>query len=274
MGSATILLVGGTHGLFAGPAQPQTPFSDIFTSKAYAQAATNTASMNRFESAPAGGETFPGSGAYLVDGQQAMSAAIQAGQKQMADKKIDAFRLEAIPPEWTDAEDAYLKYIRTDRYPKGLKGEYPDGSFVWGPKLNDTKIEDYADVDGGKVTTKYLDKGGIQEFKKNGKEVVSSSQAAIELISGQLRVGDSKVINKGKSAVGMAGDQDDTLAPTYAAFDKVSNTPNGNHFAENKTGQYVAQAMDRNGNVSEAAGNLTTKYKNAHYENATKHNIP
>ncbi len=62
-------------------------------SMAAAQIQTQNVSIPEYDDLPTTGETYPGSGVYLVDGADSMNGTVRADQKAMADMKIDVGRL-------------------------------------------------------------------------------------------------------------------------------------------------------------------------------------
>jgi hypothetical protein len=73
----------------------------------------------------------------------------------------------------------------------------------------------------------------------------------------------------------MSGDFGDTLAPTYFAFQRVSNTQAGDNPAQDRRGQQVTQTIDRNGVVgNDPSKSVMTGTNIVQFVNETKHNIP
>jgi len=80
-------------------------------------------------------------------------------------------------------------------------------------------------------------------------------------------------VNFHPACIPMSGDFGDTLAPTYYAFQGVSNTQAGDHNATDRTGQTVTATIDRNGVVGDDPSKGTIAGVNlVHFEN--NHNIP
>src|SRR5438045_5365153 len=78
---------------------------------------------------------------------------------------------------------------------------------------------------------------------------VTNGLLTVELISGFIQVGEKDFVKFHTACIAMSGDAGDTLAPTYFAFQKVSNTQAGDHPAPDRTGQQVTETIDRNGNT-------------------------
>jgi len=104
---------------------------------------------------------------------------------------------------------------------------------------------------------------------------VTNGLLTVELISGFIQVGDADFSKFHPACIPMSGDFGDTLAPTYFAFQGVSNTQAGDHNAPDRTGQKVIETIDRNGKTgTDAAMGNMAGVNLVHYEPATKHNIP
>src|SRR5207237_6069841 len=104
---------------------------------------------------------------------------------------------------------------------------------------------------------------------------VTNGLLTVELISGFIQVGDADFVKYHPACIPMSGDFGDTSAPTYFAFQGVSNTQAGDHNSPDRTGQKVIETIDRNGKVGTdpSKGNITG-VNLVHYEPQTKHNIP
>jgi hypothetical protein len=72
----------------------------------------------------------------------------------------------------------------------------------------------------------------------------------------------------------MSGDFGDTNAPTYFAFQSVSNTQAGDHPAQNRQNQYATQTITNNGTVGNDASKQSAADQLVYFEPTTKHNIP
>jgi hypothetical protein len=110
---------------------------------------------------------------------------------------------------------------------------------------------------------------------RNNPFFVTNGLLTVELISGFIQVGENDFTQYRPACIPMSGDFGDQLAPTYFAFQDVSNTQAGDHDAPNRVGQRVIETIDRNGvtgtdpSKSAMAGITITQYISD-----TKHNIP
>src|SRR6478672_6861172 len=107
-------------------------------------------------------------------------------------------------------------------------------TWFWGPAPNTPGlIEPNKESPGGKRLVQYFDKSRMEINNPAGNPndpfFVTNGRLTVELISGQMAVGDHQTVVRPPSTLNMSGDAGDVLAPTYAAFAGVSNTPLGDH---------------------------------------------
>ena len=104
---------------------------------------------------------------------------------------------------------------------------------------------------------------------------VTNGLLTVELISGFIQVGEKDFTRYRPACTPMSGDFGDNIAPTYFAFQKVSNTQAGDHPATDKRGQRVTETIDRNGVVgTDASKSVMTGTNFVQFVPETKHNIP
>src|SRR5207344_629264 len=105
--------------------------------------------------------------------------------------------------------------------------------------------EKYVDAPTGTGTrlVQYFDKSRMEINNPNGDQnspfYVTNGLLTIELISGQMQIGDNSFVNRYSAHIPISGDTDDANAPTYASFLTVSNTRRGDHPQPNRIGQFV-----------------------------------
>lgn len=146
-------------------------------------------------------------------------------------------------------------------------------TFLWGPEPFTAGVqEDYAEAPGGKRLVQYFDKSRMEITKPDGDKsspyYVTNGLIARELMSGQLQLGDNKFETRAPSTIGVAGDADDTNGPTYKVLGGFTAP------ASNALNQPIAKAVDRAGNLRDAAGEFgqyNVTYTN--FEPLTGHNI-
>jgi hypothetical protein len=151
-------------------------------------------------------------------------------------------------------------------------------SWYWGPAPGMIVREPYADAPGGTRLVQYFDKSRMEINNPNGdkssKFFVTNGLLSIELISGKMAVGNNRYETRTPAAIPLASDGDDPVGPTYASFLGVSNTPAGDHPAPDRTGQNVTATLNRAGTVGNDPARALEATKIAHFEPATKHNVP
>jgi len=170
-------------------------------------------------------------------------------------------------------------WSRTDRV---VKEERVSRTWFWGPGPNSLGLlEQYNESTAGnqRRLVQYFDKSRMEvndpAGDRNAPFFVTNGLLTVELISGFIQVGNDAFTQYRPACIPMSGDFGDMLAPTYFAFQDVSNTQAGNNDAPDRTGQVVTQTIDRNGVV----GNDPSKANIpgitlTHYISDTKHNIP
>jgi hypothetical protein len=97
-------------------------------------------------------------------------------------------------------------------------------SWLWGPGGFKTDAgETYEEGQNGRRLVQYYDKARL-ELTTSGRGPTSGLLAK-ELMTGQLQLGDNKFEQRGPSSISVAGDPDDTLAPTYADLGLLFERP-------------------------------------------------
>jgi hypothetical protein len=154
-------------------------------------------------------------------------------------------------------------------------------SYYWGPgpgydRLVHSFYEEYDEGPNGMRLVQYFDKSRMEINNPGGDKsspfYVTNGLLAIEMITGQIQVGNKRFITHYPANINLASDVDDIslTTPTYASFRSVYYMPPPG----NRVGQLVTETINRLGQVG--AGTWAAKYgvKYAHQEAATKHNIP
>ncbi len=145
-------------------------------------------------------------------------------------------------------------------------------SFYWGPNPGLATYEDYAQGVGGKRLVQYFDKSRMEINNPTADPAnpfyVTNGLLTVELISGQMQVGDNEFLYRYPANIDLASDPDDANAPTYASFrGLLLDNADTTGATEN---EYIA----RDGTVGNDPRYATYKVTDTHYEAATKHNIP
>ncbi len=155
-------------------------------------------------------------------------------------------------------------------------------TWFWGPGPNTPGlIEQYNEDPSGKKqrVVQYFDKSRMELNNPLANPsqpfFVTNGLLTVELISGYIQLGDKDFVQYRPACIPMSGDFGTTLAPTYASFQKVSNTQAGDHNAPNRTGQNATDTIDNAGNVGNDPSKANVpNVKYVYYEPTTKHNIP
>ena len=149
-------------------------------------------------------------------------------------------------------------------------------TWFWGPTAGKAMTEEYTNSPGGKRQVQYFDKSRMEinnpSADKNSAFYVTNGLLTIELMSGRMSVGDNQVIERYPANIGMTGDSNDNLAPTYAVFATASNAGIDRR-AQDRTAQDITEAMSGAGfRTKDATKGGKAKY--AKYVPETGHNIP
>src|SRR5215203_552514 len=103
-------------------------------------------------------------------------------------------------------------------------------TWFWGPEPRAAAQEQYLDAPGGTQTrlVQYFDKSRMEindpNADPNAVFFVTNGLLTIELISGQMQIGNNAFIDRYSAQIAISGDTDDANAPTYSSFLAVSNT--------------------------------------------------
>ena len=156
-----------------------------------------------------------------------------------------------------------------------------DRSWTWGPSALSEGMEPYADApDGsGQRLVEYFDKARMEindsKADPTGKWFVTNGLLTVELISGRVQLGNSKFEDRKPADIPIASDGDDTNAPTYASFGRVSNTSAGAQPQPDSTGKYATGRINKAGQVTQdTSKNNLALAKIVYYEKSTGHNVP
>ena len=156
--------------------------------------------------------------------------------------EIDPARL--APPAYVPAFD------RTRARIDQLVGEgLVARTWIWGPGGNTDPIQEpYAEAVNGRRVVQYFDKTRMEltypALADSSPWAVTTGLLVVELVSGQLQVGDDVFATRAPAPVNIAGDPDDPAGPTYATFGTLLDQP---PLADD---QVITQVVDRAGNVT------------------------
>ncbi|NOK61142.1 MAG: hypothetical protein GFH27_549307n125 [Chloroflexi bacterium AL-W] len=146
-------------------------------------------------------------------------------------------------------------------------------SWMWGPRGLMARAENYTQSQSGMRQVEYFDKARMEINNPSGDEdsswFVTTGLLVVELVSGQMQIGDNNFVNRAPADIPIAGDADDANAPTYASFVNLIVEPTGD-----RTGQAVDEMIDRSGRISDYTGSQSSEIHLAHFVPETGHNIP
>ncbi|HMA36459.1 MAG TPA: hypothetical protein VKY74_18525, partial [Chloroflexia bacterium] len=151
-------------------------------------------------------------------------------------------------------------------------------SWYWGPGPGVAGQEPYAQAPGGMRRVQYFDKARMEinhpDADPNSPWYVTTGLLVEDMVSGQMQVGDAQFVNRGAATIVVAGDADDSHAPTYASFRGVTSLNNTNR-APRQLGARVTSTINRAGQ----AGVDVTKAQDdgariIAYNDVFGHNIP
>ncbi|PZS04722.1 MAG: hypothetical protein DLM69_01530 [Candidatus Chloroheliales bacterium] len=173
------------------------------------------------------------------------------------------------PPAWADPAFAAL-WTRND---KPIADGLVQRSWTWGPGPGRTMREDLS-PNLNQVLVQYTDKARMElpnpGGDKNSQWYVTTGLLVKEMVTAQVYSRQMNPVALTPAQINVAGDSNDTSAPTYASF------TNNLAPTTDRTGQEVDKAIDRDGKVTphpNIAMNPVATPKFAHYEPATGHNI-
>lgn len=179
--------------------------------------------------------------------------------------RAESFSDPAFQQQWSQTDQAVANGTASRTY-------------FWGPQAFAHTKEVYAESpDNGQREVQYFDKARMELTKKSDQPAsqVTNGLLTVELVTGQMQVGDNQFLKRSAAQNPVAGDQvGNTLTPTYATFGftKLAFGVPGAVKAANRTGQTVNEAITVNGNVS-TPGQLPVSLKYARYFDETGHNV-
>lgn len=203
----------------------------------------------------------------------ALSMGLSIGAPVMAEPaaaplaQVPAFANEAFEETWE----------RTDRLVKEGK---VSRTWYWGPQpLTAALTEPNKESPGGQRQVQYFDKSRMEindpKADPKGDFYVTNGLLTVELVSGVMQTGANTFQKSYPACINVTGDAGDETAPSYAAFQRLSNTSAGDHPAASAVGQQITATVDATGNVgADASKSSVAAGKVAFFDDVTKHNIP
>jgi hypothetical protein len=159
---------------------------------------------------------------------------------------VTMFPLNAVEAHEIDEPAFERTWERTDRpVSEGLVNR----TWMWGPEGHTPQMkEEYADAPDGERLVQYFDKTRMEindpAADQSSIWYVTNGLLAIELITGEMQVGDNEFEQRQPAAIHIAGDADPT-SPTYATFNALRHEP------PRPEGETIIQTVDKAGRVGE-----------------------
>jgi uncharacterized protein YkwD len=122
-----------------------------------------------------------------------------------------------------------------------------DRTWMWGPESHtDVLTEPYTDAPDGERLVQYTDKSRMEDnsFRADPPWDVTNGLIALELLTGQLQIGDEEFVQHAPSGFHVAGDPDER-SPTFASFNQIIDRE------PLDVGTMITQTIDRDGSVGE-----------------------
>ena len=145
-------------------------------------------------------------------------------------------------------------------------------SWMWGPRPLQRISEDYSNAPGGDRLVEYYDKARMEitdpAANRSSQWYVTNGLLVVEMARGQMQTGDTTFASRAAATIPIAGDQDDTNAPIYASLTGVIARNDGD-----RTGEYVAETLQRNGQTGDYSGERQEAARLVRYVPETGHNI-
>ncbi len=147
-----------------------------------------------------------------------------------------------------------------------------DRTWLWGPEPNtEVMIEPYAESPDGKREVQYYDKARMEITHPDGDRssiwYVTNGRLVVELVTGQLQLGDDTFKQFDPAAINVAGDPGDPNGPTYATFSDLLDAP------PIPEGNPVTLQLDQAGNVTDDPALAERGVTAAHLVLNTNHTV-
>ena len=181
----------------------------------------------------------------------------------------------AIPLLNAGAEEpATEEFQRTwERTDKPVADLVLSRTWIWGPEgLTGGVMEPYADAPGGQRVVQYFEKARMEipNDPNVGPEspwYVTTGLLPVELMTGQLQLGDDQFQQHNPADINIAGDPTDDSAPSYAEMANLMEAP------ARPEGQFIIASVDENGDGGSDDRFAAYEVTSAHYVEETDHTV-
>lgn len=179
----------------------------------------------------------------------------------------------AVMPVVADApanEFFQQTWARTD---KPIADGQANRTWMWGPEaFTGAMTESYVESPNGERTVQYFDKARMeithpQSVGSDSIWYVTNGLLVVELITGEMQVGDNDFETRSPAQVNVAGDADDPTGPTYATFSTALDaTPT-------PVGTTITKRIDQAGTVTDDPTLAARGVTAGHLDEVTNHTI-
>ncbi len=176
-----------------------------------------------------------------------------------------------VTPGATASDAIQRTWDRTDQ---PVDSGQASRTWMWGNELTTQVIaEEYAESPAGRRAVWYFDKARMEVTNPDGDPqsewYVTNGLLVVEMVTGELQIGDQAFESREPAEVNIAGDPDDAAGPTYATMalvlDASPASPDGS--------ATYTQRIDRNGVTSDDPALSTYDIRPALIDPVTGHSI-
>lgn len=152
-------------------------------------------------------------------------------------------------------------------------------SWIWGDQpFTGGFREQYVDAPGGTRLVQYFDKSRMEITNPDDPRdqwYVTNGLLVVELMTGQLQVGDTRFEDRAPADVAVAGDPEDSnpTAPTYRTLQTIAYPVNPQP-APRRSGQLVTTVLTRDGQTYDEPGLARYNVVLDTYDTQLGHNVP
>ncbi len=159
-----------------------------------------------------------------------------------------------------------------ERTDKPVADDMVERTWMWGPEANtEFKLESYVESPGGLRVVQYFDKSRMEithpDAFDDGLWYVTNGLLVVEMVTGQIQVGDATFLPHVQAEIGVAGDRDDVNGPTYATFSDLMGP------VAERGSEVITETVNRAGDVGENPDYNGDGIVTAHWDDITQHNV-